>query len=81
MKTNQNSLAQRKARSRNWAKLRLKGAISIKHLCYPDYFTEDTILTEEEISKIQQATNLLEEVLAGWNKHKEVPLCESKSLS
>ena len=70
MKTNQNSLAQRKARSRNWAKLRLKGAISIKYLCYPNYFTEDTILTKEEISKIQQATNLLEEVLAGWDKHK-----------
>ena len=71
MKTNQNSLAQRKARSRNWAKLRIMGAIHLKHLCCPDFITGTVILTEEEASKIRQATDLLGEVLAGWDKQKE----------
>ena len=71
MKSNQNSPAQRKARSRNWAKLHIMGAIHLKHLCRPDFMSGTVILTAEEAYKIQQATDLLGEVLADWNKHKE----------
>ena len=33
--------------------------------------TPPTAIQEDETHKIQQATNLLEEVLADWNRHKE----------
>lgn len=56
------------ARARNFAKMRISGAITIKHLCKKDFFTNSVILTKEEIAKVIQATDLLASIIKNWDK-------------